>query len=216
VLIDWVQDQRNIDSFEWYQALYAYSYVQPADGSGDADEQELGPDGDLAVAMVSTALVQRIVKLLEAGAFDPYNAAHVRGLVDVVEAVEAAVESEAVKFHMLLKAALQPFRDEVERSVLLVRDTLSGNTRVGFDPQAPPARRRFLARRLKLVRNLSRWRKYTGERFGVGELVTRVLRECMIPVAEGGWEVGGTEIMAKAVAGLPAELVPAELRTKLR
>ena len=54
-------------------------------------------------------------------------------------------------------------------------------------------------RHLKLVRNLLRWRRYTGELFGVGELTLRVVKECMRPVAEagGGWEVGGGEVVEK-------------------
>lgn len=66
-----------------------------------------------------------------------------------------------------------------------------------FDPEAIPARRRLLARYSKLLHCLLRWRKYTGERFGIGEAATRLVGECMVPVAETGWEVGGEERMRK-------------------
>ncbi|EJD50811.1 hypothetical protein AURDEDRAFT_143230 [Auricularia subglabra TFB-10046 SS5] len=216
-IVGWTptEDSRSLDSFDWYSALYTYSRPRGPDDVED-EEPELAADGDLASAMVSTAVVGRMCKLIEAGALDPYCAAHVRRLVDVVESVEAALLSDNVKFHMLLKAVLAPFRQAVNATSLLVQQCVNGNARVpAFDPQAPPARRRFLARRLKLLRNVVRWRKYTGEKFGVGELATQILRECMLPVAESGWDVGGEDIMRKAIAGLPGELVPVELKTRL-
>lgn len=70
-----------------------------------------------------------------------------------------------------------------------------------FDPQSIPARRRFLVRRLKLLTNLIKWRKHTGERFGLGETVTLLILRCLLPVSERGWEVGGEEILRKVRSG---------------
>lgn len=66
-----------------------------------------------------------------------------------------------------------------------------------FDPEAIPARNRLLARLSKLLQCILRWRKYTGEKFGVGEMATRLVAKCMLPVAETGWEVGGGDRMRK-------------------
>ena len=66
-----------------------------------------------------------------------------------------------------------------------------------FDPAAIPARRRFLTRQYKLLRNLVQWRKHAGDRFGLGSLVSKLLHEVLLPVAESGWEVGGEDIMRK-------------------
>ena len=70
-----------------------------------------------------------------------------------------------------------------------------------FDPAAIPARRRFLTRRYKLLRNLLQWRKYAGDRYGLGALATRLVSSVMLPVAESGWEVGGEEMMRKVRRG---------------
>lgn len=67
-----------------------------------------------------------------------------------------------------------------------------------FNPAAIPARSRFFARQVKLLRNLLRWRKHTGERYGVGELATRLVEKCVLEVAESGWDIGG-ESMARTV-----------------
>ena len=67
-----------------------------------------------------------------------------------------------------------------------------------FDPEAIPARRRYLWRCYKLLSNMVRWRKYAGERYGLGNVITSLLAKCMLPVAESGWEVGGEECMRKA------------------
>jgi len=99
------------------------------------------------------------------------------------------------------------------------------------------ARQRFLARLTKLVQNIIQWRKYTSERYGIGELATRLVNKCIAPVAESGWDVGGMESVRKVsethgnTAGftgdeehknmqvmtiLPPELVPLSLKTRLQ
>lgn len=73
-----------------------------------------------------------------------------------------------------------------------------------FNPEGIPARRRFLARRVKLLKNLLRWRKFTGEQYGVGLLIARVTDDCILGIAENGWDVGGEEV-AKSVSVLSFE-----------
>lgn len=67
-----------------------------------------------------------------------------------------------------------------------------------FNPEAIPARRRFLVRRIKLLKNLLRWRKFTGEQHGAGLLIARLTDKCILDIAGNGWDVGGEEI-AKTV-----------------
>ncbi len=64
----------------------------------DDDEPELGPDGDLVSAMMSTAVVPRLCKALQNGVFDPYSAKHVKRLVDLAEQVE--ISANADKFEV--------------------------------------------------------------------------------------------------------------------
>lgn len=66
-----------------------------------------------------------------------------------------------------------------------------------FNPEAIPARRRYLNRLSKLLTNMVRWRKFSGERFGIGMLITSLSTNCLLPVAESGWEVGGEEVARK-------------------
>lgn len=63
-----------------------------------------------------------------------------------------------------------------------------------FNPEAIPARRRFLARRVKLLKNMLNWQKFTGEQHGVGLLIGRLVDECVLNIAESGWDIGGEEI----------------------
>ena len=100
---------------------------------------------------------------------------------------------------MMLKSATVPFRDAVN-------DTLDTLTRyrkaqmVAFDPSSAFSRQRFLIRRHKLLLNMVRWKKYVGDRFGIGELTTKIVEECMIPVAETGWDIGGERLMREVSA----------------
>jgi len=64
-----------------------------------------------------------------------------------------------------------------------------------FNPESVPARQRFLLRQVKLLSNLLKWRKFIGEKFGVGQLATKIVESCILPVAEGGWDVGGKDVV---------------------
>jgi GC-rich sequence DNA-binding factor len=161
--------------------------------------------------MIAKTIIPRVCKLVESGAFDPYSSQAVRRLLDLSEQVEASVAKENPKFlasaismspsdvrahfpQALEKALKLSFEGVIVHSSDLVQPYLAlHNPR--FDPEAIPARRRFLARRVKLVKNIVRWRKYTGELFGIGDLITKLVNDCMLPIAESGWDVGGEEVM---------------------
>ena len=82
----------------------------------------------------------------------------------------------------------------VETESLLAKYKTAQQSIPAFNPEAIPGRRRFLSRRVKLLRNLLRWRKYTGERSGLSLLIGRLVEGCILSVAESGWDVGGQEI----------------------
>ncbi|KAL7280100.1 hypothetical protein ACG7TL_006515 [Trametes sanguinea] len=207
---------RSLDAFNWYNALYKYSRPRTGDDEDDEDEPELGPDGDLVSAMITTALIPRFCRLLESGALDAYSASDVRRLIDLAEQMEASgVERQSLKFELVLKAVHTVFAAAVAATETSLAPFLELN-QPRFDPAAIPARRRFLTRRYKLLRNLLQWRRYAGDRYGLGVLATRLVTSSMLPVAETGWEVGGEEIMRKVAQSLPTELLPPALAGLLR
>ncbi|ELU38978.1 hypothetical protein AG1IA_06997 [Rhizoctonia solani AG-1 IA] len=197
----WDPDRRTLDSFRWYKSLHEFSGENPE------------PDQDLVLSMTATAIIPRLSKLIQAGALDPYSGKHVKRLRDVVEQIEAIVQVDPAKLNPLLGACIEPFRKAVDGL-----HTQLGEYNLGaavFDPEGIPARTRYLVRVSKLVANLVAWRKYTGEKFSVGELIERVLSKVMLPVAEGGWEVGGEGILRKTVSNVPRPCVPPEVVVRL-
>ena len=82
----------------------------------------------------------------------------------------------------------------VETETLLAKYKSTQQSVFAFNPEAIPGRRRFLSRRVKLLRNVLRWRKYTGEGFGLDLLIGKLVEGCILSVAESGWDVGGEEI----------------------
>jgi len=198
---DPTEDPRVLDSFAWYNALYEYSRPRSSDAMDEDDT--LGPDGDLVSAMISTAVVPRLYKVIRGGGCDVYSAKHVRTLIDLAEQVEASATRE--KFELLVKAVVETFREAVEATEKTLQPFLEHNA-AKFDPESIPARRRFLMRRYKLVSNMTKWRKHTGECFGIGELVGKAVVNIMLPTARSGWEVGGQDIMLKVSKILPEEL----------
>lgn len=108
------QDPRTLDSFAWFESLYDYSRPRTitsgsksSPNSGNEDDNEdppLGPDGDLVSAMISTAVVPRLCKVVQGGAFDPYSEKHVRRMVDLAEQVEASVGREKYEASVMVTA----------------------------------------------------------------------------------------------------------------
>ena len=205
-----IEDSKaSLDGFAWYMALHEYSRPPVRED----EEPELGPDGDLVSAMISTAILPRICKIVEGGAFDPYSVKCLRRMVDIAEQVEASIDKNNPKFQVsyldisllkltlmiiqtLLKSVYTIFANEVSNTESSLAPYLTLNN-PPFNPESIPARQRFLARRTKLVQNILRWRKYTGERFGIGELATRLATRCIGPVGESGWDVGGADCVRK-------------------
>jgi len=90
---------------------------------------------------------------------------------------------------------LSRFRIAIEETEALLQKVAEAKLGPApFDPEAIPARKRFLNRRLKLLRNLWRWRKYTGEKIGVDTLLKRLVEGGIMKVSQEGWDVGGKEV----------------------
>ncbi|KAG6902530.1 hypothetical protein C0995_015348 [Termitomyces sp. Mi166 len=182
---------------------------------GEEGNEQLGPDGDLVASMISTAVIPRLAAVIAGGALDPYSEAHVRRVVHLSEEVEASVESGNAKLQILFKTVVTSFQMAItDTETLLARFKAVRHGLPAFEPETIPARKRFLSRRVKLLRNLLRWRKHTGERFGVGALATRLVEQCVVDVAQSGWEVGGEDIARTVVTMLPTELIPDELKNR--
>ncbi|KAF5375932.1 hypothetical protein D9615_008279 [Tricholomella constricta] len=180
------QDPRSLDSFKWYNGLYTYS--RP--GEGELGENELGPDGDLVASMISTAVIPRLSAIIAGGALNPYSEGHIKRAVDLAEELEASVEQGNAKLQTLMRAVVTSFQTAASNTeALLAKFKVASKGPSAFDPEAFPARRRFLARRVKLLKNILRWRKHTGERYGIGALAKRLVETCILDVAESGWEV---------------------------
>ncbi|KAJ7818525.1 nineteen complex-related protein 2-domain-containing protein [Mycena olivaceomarginata] len=196
---DCIKDPKSLDSFKWYQGLYAYS--RP-------NGEDLGPDGDLVASMVSTAVIPRICKLVEGGMFDAYSDAGVRRILDLSEEVEASVELGNPKLLVLSKTVLAVFQAAIaDTTAGLDEKYQSGSVAAAFDPASIPARTRFLNRRTKLLRNLIKWRKYAGERFGIGESISR-LADSICVTAQGGWD--GGQMFIEQARAIVASVPPAK------
>ncbi|EEB99135.1 hypothetical protein MPER_01242 [Moniliophthora perniciosa FA553] len=119
---------------------------------------------------------------------------------------------------VLAKSVVTCFERAIyETEKLLAKFTAAADTRSApaFDPESVPSRQRFLTRRVKLLTNLLRWRKSTGERFGLGKLAARIVDGLVVEIADGGWEVGGADVVQTVAGMLPPDLVTNGIKTRL-
>ncbi|KAH7914293.1 nineteen complex-related protein 2-domain-containing protein [Hygrophoropsis aurantiaca] len=207
-LLGWnpLETPKNLDEFAWYSSLYNYS--RPHADDMEDGESDLGPDGDLVSAMLSTAVVPHICKMVDRGALNPYSDRDIRRMIDLAEQVEASIGTDNHKFQMILKSVHTAIENVVVGTESLLAPFIAYNQPT-FDPETIGARQRFLFRQTKLLENTVRWRKYAGREFGDGELCVRLVRTCVLPVANTGWEVGGEERIHQIMAILPHDLVTA-------
>lgn len=166
--------------------------------------------------MISTAVAPRFCKTLEAGAFDAYSARNVRRLIDLAEQIEASIGTDSNKYQvlccpsrfdwcisnayiqMILKTVYTVFDDATSNAEGALSPFVKLN-RSPFDPEGVPARRRLLCRGVKLLENMLRWRKYAGDRHAIGQLCVRLVNDCILPIAENGWEVGGKQKISQVL-----------------
>lgn len=89
------QTSRTLDDFLWCASLHEYC--------GDTDDDQApdtGPNDDLVSAMISTAIVPLICKVVEAGALDSYSALGTRNMINLAEQVEATIGRDNHKFQV--------------------------------------------------------------------------------------------------------------------
>ncbi|KAF8262278.1 GCFC-domain-containing protein [Lactarius quietus] len=205
------EDSRTLDSYHWHESLYKYS--RPIQLDEDEDELQLGPDGDLVSAIVSTTVLPRLSKLVEGGALDPYSSKDIRRLLHLTEEIEVSVEKNHHKFQILFKTVLSIFQDAVNDLASLQEPFLASDS-APFHPGAIAARTRLLAHEEKLMTNILRWRKYTNSLFGIDEVVKNLLVECVLPIAKTGWEVGGQVYVHRITQKLPNELATLDIKAE--
>ncbi|KAG1906541.1 GCFC-domain-containing protein [Suillus fuscotomentosus] len=203
-LLGWnpFENSHTLDEFSWCASLHEYC------GDNDDPESDTGPNDDLVSAMISTAVVPLICKVVEAGALDSYSALDTRNMINLAEQVEASIGHDNPKFQMILKSVFSVFERSVSASESLIAPFVALNCPV-FDPDAIAARRRLLCHASKFLNTLIQWRKYTGEKLGIDDLCIRHMNNVVLPIAESGWEVGGEEITREMIAIMPYEVIRA-------
>jgi len=206
------EDSRTLDSYHWHDSLYKYS--RPIQSGEDEDELQLGPDGDLVSAIVSTTVLPRLSKLVEGGALNPYSSKDIRRLLHLAEEIEVSVEKNHHKFQILFKTVLIAFQHALNDLASLQEPFLASDI-APFHPGAIAARNRLLAHQEKLITNILRWRKYTNSFFGMDEVVRNLLVKYILPIAKTGWEVGGQVYIHKIFQQLPNELATMEIKAEL-
>jgi GC-rich sequence DNA-binding factor len=182
----------------------------------DVDEEPpLGPDGDLVAQMVSDAVVPRLTKAFEAGAYDPYSAKQTRRAVDLAEVIVDlagkdsrkytvgrsitlyALRIESHSYQALLRAVLAVFHNHILTlsSTVAACSASSAALPPAFDPASRFAMQRFVRKRIKLLRNMLLWRREAGQE--VGQLCNRLVGEVIRPALERAWDGGGREMAEK-------------------
>jgi GC-rich sequence DNA-binding factor len=95
---------------------------------------------------------------------------------------------------LLLKSVMTAFQNAITNTETSLAKYKSAQSLPGFNPDSVPSRQRYLFRRVKLLRNLLRWRKFMGELYGLDVLVGRLVDVCILEVAQSGWDVGGEDV----------------------
>ncbi|KZS89449.1 hypothetical protein SISNIDRAFT_416795 [Sistotremastrum niveocremeum HHB9708] len=186
---DPIEDPRSLDSFDWFQALHDYSAF---DEPEDADDPPRRVEDDLSAGMVSKAAIPRIAKVIDHGSggagLDPYSSKGTRRVIDIVEEVLSYVGNEGTSVQALLRSVTFAFESATStiESVLLPAVSLTQSSSSSyraspFNPESLLSRQRFINRRLKLLQNLLRWRKFlvSHKLDQVENAVMRSVEECV-------------------------------------
>jgi GC-rich sequence DNA-binding factor len=177
------------------------------DESDEDDEPALGPDGDLVPEIVSKAVIPLLIRQFSSsptgnsGGYDPYSSSETRRAVDLLEHIEELLGSEKRSFQSLVAAVLSPF---TPLSGALTELSSTPGVVVPLPPSShsTPDRslKRFLARLMKLLRNLLAFLPFSPMR--VPELANELVEVGrLVAEKEGNWEMGG-KVWAGRVLGV--------------
>lgn len=97
-----LQSSKGLDDFKWYAQLHEFSQA----GAANDDSGENVDGGDLATSMITTAVIPRIVKVIENGGFDPWSARHVRRAAELAEELEMSMSKMDLKFQVRFSSLL--------------------------------------------------------------------------------------------------------------
>jgi len=172
------------------------------------DEPELGPDGDLLPPMVSAAVIPNIVKAFEAGAYDVYSAKQSRRVVDLVDLVSVYTTKDNVNFRSIVRAVVELFLRHVDATAGLVKAASGPESGQppAFDPASRTALATFARRRIKLMRNLLMWRRFSSSE--VADLLRKIVVEILLPCLTKCWDSGGQQLAEEAVRVVPTGVLP--------
>ncbi|WWD04119.1 hypothetical protein V865_002185 [Kwoniella europaea PYCC6329] len=216
-MVGWepLRSSKTLDSFSWFHSLHHYSHPplphteQPEDDDMDLDDEPpLGPDGDLVASMVSSAVVPLLTKAFEAGAYDPYSVGQTRRAVDLVDVVREMMGKDSRKYTTLLKAVLGVYHEHLLSLSSTVSSTLAPGSipPPAFDPASRTAMERYIARRIKLIKNMASWRREAP--LETRELVIRLVGEVIRPILGKTWDGGGKEMASKVLTAATGLLSP--------
>lgn len=172
-------------------------------------EPDVAPEGDLAVEMVSKLVVPALIRTLEE-TYDPYSARQTRKLRDVVDFTGMLLGEDNRKYQGLVRAVVGVYAAQISTLASAVAGAAGpvATRAPPYNPAARSAMQRFVRRRIKLLANLSQWRRLAPD---VQDLTARVVSLTLRPLLAKTWvEGGGDEMGAKVLAaaqGLPPNLV---------
>ena len=189
-----IQSAQPLESFTWFRALHNYCHP-PRIGEDEEmdDEAGLGPEGDLIPDMVNKTIAPLLTKAFEAGAYDPYSAPQTRQAVDLVDVVRELSGKDSRKHADLLKAVLNIFHEHLLDLASQVSACMSGDAvpPPAAHPDSSAALRRFVHRRVKLLKNMLLWSREAPTE--IREFINRLASEILRPILERNWEgEGGT------------------------
>ncbi|WVN87006.1 uncharacterized protein L203_102182 [Cryptococcus depauperatus CBS 7841] len=204
-MIGWepLQDQSPLESFRWFHALHHYCHPRLSNSDDEEtmdEEPSLSPEGDLVASMVSSAVAPLLTKMFEAEAYDPYSTAQTRNAVDLTNVVAELTGRDSRKFMVLLKAVLQVFHTHLISLSTAISAVTSPSAfpPPDIDPISGIAMRRYVQRRIKLLKNMLMWSEQASQE--VRELIARLVGEVLRPILSRNWERGGKEMALKVLA----------------
>jgi GC-rich sequence DNA-binding factor len=171
-------------------------------------EPDVAPEGDLSVEMVSKLVVPNLIRALEE-TYDPYSARQTRKLRDVVDFVGMLLGEDHRKYQQLVRVVIGVYATQISTLAMAVAAAAGpmATRAPPYNPAARSAMQRFVRRRIKLLSNLSQWRRLAND---VPDLAARVVSLTLRPMLAKTWaEGGGDEMGARVLAaaqGLPPNL----------
>jgi GC-rich sequence DNA-binding factor len=208
------QQVNSFDKFKWYTELMHYMHKaqqrdSKLDQDGDKMEEDegettaLGGDDEVISHAFTNTVIPALVRVIEKGAFDPWNQIHNKSALDLMEEMSYVMEKDNIRFQSLITSFLHQFQKHIDPMInaLTLTPAAQAPAMASDAPNALFQCVQFIS--ITITQNLIGWHRFVlaSQRPFLQDLTNELIGKAIIPLLDMAKHIVGGKEMVQKIAG---------------